>query len=147
MTEENFDDLDALLDVTLDDLEDLPEFKPFSAGAHTAILSLSRKTIADHPAIEASFKLMETLELSDTNEDNPSKPGDEATTAYFLDNEFGRGKFKKLCKPLAKALGVTKLSEIVEQCQGIEVAIVTNIRVDKNDTSKKYLNIMQLDVV
>ncbi len=147
MSEDNYDDIDELLDATLDDLEDLPEFKPFSAGAHTATLSLTRKKIGDHPAIEANFILIETLELADSTEEAPSKAGDLASAAYFLDNEFGRGKFKELCKPLAAHLGVTKLSEIVEETQQLEVMIVTSIRVDKKDASKKYLNIIELQVV
>jgi len=158
MTDENYDDMDDLLDMVLDDIADLPEFRPFTPGAHQATLSLTRKKIGDHPAIEADFTLVETLEYAEPSDadydetdkdavDNRNKPGAKSSTAFMLDNEYGLGNLKKLAKPLAAALGVSKLSEIVDETTDIEVMIITKVRVDKKDPDKKYLDVTQLSVV
>ena len=158
MTEEDYDDMDDLLDMTLDDIADLPEFRPFTPGGHTATLTLERKKIGDHPAVEANFKLIETIEYSEPSDaeydetdpdavDNRNKPGAESSCAFMLDNEFGLGFLKELCKPLAAHFGVNKLSEIINETKDVEVAIVTKIRTDKKDSSKHYLEVVQLDVI
>jgi len=144
-SESNFD-LDSLLDANLDDLEDLPEFKPFAPGAHRCLLSLDKKTIAGHPAVEASFTLIETIELSNS-QDVAGKDGDTCNSAFFLDNEFGRGKFKALALSLSEILGTTNQGEIVEQAKNLEVMLLSSVKKDKNDASKVYLNIISIEVI
>lgn len=139
-------DMDNLLDATLDDIADLPEFKPFPAGAHRCLLTLESKEIAGHPAVEATFTLQETIEQSNP-EDAPSKPQDTANSAFFLDNEFGQGNLKKLVAPIAEALGYSTLREIVEGTKGVEVLIISAVQIDKNDDTKKYLKVKELQVV
>lgn len=139
-------DLDAILDVTLDDLEDLPEFKVFPPGAHRVSVSLEVKEINKHPAIELSMKLLETLEMADPQED-PMEPGTECSTAYMMDNKFGQGAFKEVTKAIGASLGTSSLREIVEATKDLECVVITTIRKDKNDPDKKYINIKQLDVV
>lgn len=148
MSDTDFD-IDALLDSTLDDLEDLPSFKPFPAGCHQVTCSMEKKDLGGHPSIVLDFTLLETLELADPNtpEAEQSKPGDTSNTACMMDNEFGVGNFKKLALPIGAALGVAKLSEVIEQCQDIECVILTSIRTDKNDKDKHYLNVKELNVV
>jgi len=42
MTDQTLDDL---LDQTLDDIADLPEFKPYPAGAHRVLVSFNTKEV------------------------------------------------------------------------------------------------------
>ena len=139
-------DIDALLDSTLDDLEDLPSFTPFRPGAHSCRLTLGKKTISGHPTVEATFTLIETMELADS-QDEADKEGDSCSSAFFLDNEIGRGKFKALAKVLGEALGTVHNGEIVEQTTDMEVVLLSSIRLDKNDKTKEYLNIIEITVV
>jgi len=139
-------DLDTLLDATLDDLEDLPEFKPFPGGAHRVLASFEAKTVGIKTAIELSFKLLETMELTNP-QDEPSKPGDTASTLFFLDNEYGVGNFKRCAKPFAEALAFSTNREIVEGVKEVECVIITSIKKDKNDPDKKYLNVKEIQVV
>ena len=141
-------EIDNLLDSTLDDLEDLPEFKPFAAGAHRVSLSLSQKQINDVDCVEASLKMIENLELADPNleEEDIPKPGDEASSLFMLNNEFGRGNLKRVLAALADTIGSRNNREIIEGAKDIECIVITSIKLDKKDSDKKYLNIKELQV-
>ncbi len=139
-------ELDSLLDSTLDDLEDLPSFQPFPAGAHKCLATFEQKDINGKPAIELNFKLVESLELVDPN-GVQAKEGDESSTMFMLDNEYGRGNLKKCATPFAEALNLSSIRDVIEQVKEVECVIISSIRVDKNDPDKKYLNIKELQVV
>lgn len=142
-------DIDTLLDATLDDLADLPSFKPFSAGAHECKLTLEKKDINSHPTVEATLVLVTTVEYATPTdaEENPNKTGDTCNSAYFLDNDIGQGKFKTLAAVLGAALGTANLGEIVEQTNDMDVMVITGVRADKNDKDKFYLDIKEVQVV
>ena len=140
--------LDSLLDMTLDDLADLPSFRPFHPGAHELLLTLEPKEVANKPCVEASFKLVATLELSEPlpEGEEENKEGDTASCLFFLDNEVGQGKFKALAAVLGEALDTGSLAEIVEQTTDMAITAVTGIQVDKKDATKKYLNLLEVAV-
>lgn len=142
----NDSELDNLLDITLDDLDDLPSFKAFPAGVHRVLASFSSKKVANHPSIEVSFKLLETMELANEN-DTPAKEGDESSTLCMMDNEFGQGSLKKLATPFAQALHLSSIREVVEQVQEVECVISTSLQQDKKDADKFYLRVKELEVL
>ena len=133
--------IDSILDGTLDDLADLPEFKPFPAGTHRAVMTMEQKVVNKHPCIEVKLKALETVELPSGSEEEPASVGQEATVLYMLDNELGQGKFKKLLKQLAETYGTDKTNrEIMEESQKAEVLVVTTLRANK-DKTKMYMDI------
>ena len=141
-------ELDDLLDTTLDDLEDLPEFKPYPAGAHRALATFELKEINKKDAVELSFKYMECMELADPQDEMP-KEEDTASTIFFLDNEFGRGNLKLCSTPFGDALGFKTTREIIEGVKDVECVIISTIRYAKEDREKErpFLNIKQIDIV
>lgn len=139
------DNFDSILDANLDDLADLPEFASFPAGVHRCTVSLTKKEINSKPAIEVKLVAIETVELSKPEEDKPVNAGQVSSAAYFLDNEFGQGAFKKLVAPLAASLGVSSLRELLEQAEGTEVEAVTAFRKNKK-TGEEYFDIKKLIV-
>jgi hypothetical protein len=139
-------ELDDLLDMTLDDLADLPEFKPYPAGVHRAKATMEIKEINKKKAVELSFKYVSCEELADDTEATPAAD-DVASCMYFLDNEFGQGGLKKVAVPLGEALQLTSLGEIIGQTVDIDCIIVTNIQTDKTDETKRYMRIVDLAVV
>lgn len=141
MSEANLSDL---LDANLDDLADLPEFKPYPNGAHKVTIKWEQKKVNDHPALELKLKAIETVELADASE-QPLQAGAETSVLYMLDNEFGQGKLKEFIKPLAEHLGVTKIGQVVEQSNGMEVVVVTKIRQNK-DKTQSYTDISKVTV-
>lgn len=138
--------LDDLLDATLDDLEDLPEIKPFTAGAHRCTLSFSSKEVNSKPAVEAEFTYLETVELADPQAVAP-KAGDKASSLFFLDNEYGRGKFKKLAAKFSALAGSSNLRTIVETVKDVEIILINSIKVDKSDSTKEYLEIKEVEIL
>ena len=140
--------LDALLDSSLDDLADLPEFVVFPAGAHHCTAFLESKEVNDSPCIELKLKLIETKEYA--NPEDAAKPlaaGAESSVLFNLTNEFGQGKLKPIAKELAQHFGVIKLSEVLEAAKGgVEVMAVTKQRQNK-DKTQTYLEVVQLQVI
>lgn len=141
------DNINDILDATLDDLEDLPEFKPFPAGAHRVLVTTTIKEINGKQAVELSMKHLETLELAEPTKDTPPKEGDESSVAFMLDNEFGRGKLKNALRPLTAALGTSTNRETIEAAKDVECLVVTSVRKDKQDPTRLYANINELQVV
>ena len=137
--------LDSLLDLSLDDLADLPEFKVFPPGAHRVVIGLGTKEINKHPSVELKMKLVETVELADPSEEAVAA-GTECSVAFMLDNEFGQGKFKEILKPLAAHTGLNKAGEVFEAANGLEVLVVTKTRQNKEKT-QTYLDIVKLEVL
>ena len=145
---------DDLLDGTLDDLKDIPEFKPFAAGAHKMTLKFdATKKINEMPAIEVKLTIIESVELANP-EDTPPAPGDTSNVLYMLkkkddkgvvvDNELAQGQFKELMKALSPAFPDAKSNrEIMAAAEGYEVLGVTSIRENKKDKNdiKRYTSL------
>lgn len=142
--------MDDLLDGTLDDLADVPEFKPFAAGAHKLrIFFDATKKINDMPAIEVKLVHVETVELSNPDDVAPN-PGDSTNVIYILKkkddkgntvrNELAEGQFKALLASLAPAFPeATTNRAIMEAANGFEVLAATSIRENKKDKNNiKY---------
>lgn len=138
--------IDSLLDCTLDDLADLPEFKNFQEGAHRVTASWGTKDLNGKGYVTLDFKLLETLELADANAEQEGKEGDECGTIFDLTNEFGQGKLKKAAAPFLESLGMTKIRELVEGAQDIECVVLTGLRTDKKDASKIYLQLNDIQI-
>lgn len=141
----NENTLDDLLDMSLDDLADLPEFKLLPVGAHVCTMELASKVVNDKPSIELKLKLIETKELANPAEE-PCEVGTESSQLFDMTNEFGQGKFKNLAKPLAIHFGVTKTSELIEQSKGAEVLVVVKHRQNKEKTAT-YMDVINLQVI
>lgn len=122
--------IDDLLDSKLDDLEDLPEFKPYPNGAHKCIHTMVIKTGDDKKTyVEGRLKLIEHVELSDPTQELAS--GAECTQRYDLSNEFARGQIKAVLQGVASHFGTTSLRETIEAANNIEVLVVTKQRKGK----------------
>lgn len=153
MTNQNLNmDIDSLLDGTLDDLADMPEFKPFPVGMHKCIITLEVKKVGDFQAVEVGLKAIETLELPAGSEETPVNPGDTTNVLYFLQHsnpqvaEMGQGKFKEMMKVFAAHFGAKSNRELIAEANNSEVAVVTNVRKNK-DKTKSYTDIVSLDIV
>lgn len=142
---------DSLLDVDLDDLEDLPEFKNFPAGVNTALLKISKKVINNKPAVEFAMVGIESIELSDPTAE-PIKAGDSCSSLFFLDSEFGRGALKKVLRDISQTFGTSNLLVICnafadggEYEQGLEVTVTSSITKSKKNGAE-YMNIKNITV-
>jgi len=134
-----------LLDETLDDLEDLPEFKVFPNGAHRVIISLENKDINDVPYRVINMRAVETVELADSS-DEPLNLGDIGSVMFNRTNEFGRGAFKKVAQVLGAHHGLKNIQEIMEASEGLECLVVTKQKKGKNSDAV-FLNLVSLEVI
>lgn len=140
--------IDSLLDSTLDDLEDLPEFAPFPPGAHRVKVSLDLKEVNKKTAVELKAVMINTEEYVDETTSKQTKEGDTASILFMLDNEYGQGSFKKIVTPIRDAIAPGKTNrEVIEACKDVECLIITGLRKDKTDPDKTYLQIKELAVV
>jgi len=147
-SQDNFD-INAMLDGTLDDLADLPEFKPYPVGTHAVVLTIVDKTapkdrVNNHPGFEFKMKAVETLELANSD-DTPLVAGAETSVLYLLDNPIGQGSFKKLLASAAEHFGAKSNRELIADLQGATVAVVTRQRQNKEKT-QTYTDIVEMKV-
>lgn len=161
----SIDSLDALLDVSLDDIADLPSFEAFNPGAHKVTINWAFKSMdktvegtkKSTPHVELKLtSLGETMELTEPN--NPElntvpKDGDTCSTMFDITNEFAMGALKKAVANLETHFGTKNLKAIITQSEGFEVVAVTKVRYGKDattkqvDKSKKYLQVEGLLVL
>lgn len=148
-------DIDNLLDATLDDLADMPEFKPFPAGAHRCTIKWDyTKAVGNQKGVEIKLTALETIELTNADE-TPVKAGDTSNMLFMFKkkdgsaNEIAQGKWKELLAPLQAHFGTATNRETMDASQGAEVIAITKIRTDKSDTNdvKHYTDIVSLAVV
>lgn len=138
--------LDDILDSSIDDLADLPEFGVFPSGVHTVSIKWESKEVNKHPCMELKMKLVNTEELSNPEADTAPAPGTESSCLFMLDNEFGQGAFKGLMKTLASACGTSKISDTVEASNGMEVQVVIATKPDKKDPDTLRMNVKKIIV-
>lgn len=134
------DDFDLdLLDNTIDDLADYVGFEPVPKGDYIATFSYEATRIGNDelPAIKALFKIKEVIALADP-EATPPAEGKVVDILYILRNkdgerlEFSEGLLKKdILTPLKEVFGGDKISEILENGDGAEVAVTFGIRKSK----------------
>jgi hypothetical protein len=138
------------MDMSLDDIEDLPGFVVFPSGAYHVVLEngMAQKDINNHKALEAPLKLVEVLEISEPlgeGEEQP-KAGDVCTISFMLDNKFGVGKMKEFISPIAKKLGLSTVGDVVNQSKGLHMMIVIKRTYDK-DKDRHYANFKKVELL
>lgn len=141
----NLGDYEKLLDATLDDLADAPEFAPFHPGLHEVELGFETKVVNKHPSVSMKMKLLNTIELADSNLE-PQKPGSETNVLFMLDNEMGQGNLKKILTVLKAHFGTSTNRETMDKAQGAVVKVLTKQqKKDKNDpNSPVYTNVVEM---
>ena len=135
----NEETMNDLLDETLDDLADMPETKPFPAGAHLVDLTVKRiPKKAGGYVVEMTH--VEVMELANPADNHPA-PGDKSTVFIHTKkkdgtpNELGQGQLKLVLKPLAALYETAVISEIIDQCKsGVRCAVLVTVRKPKEDS-------------
>lgn len=141
-----------MLDETLDDLADLPETKPFPAGAHVVNLKV-RKNPKKPSQYVVELIHQEVVELTNPDDPHP-KAGDKSTVFISTkkkdgtSNEIGQGQIKMILKPIATMLGTNVISEILDQAKdGVQAVVVVSVRKDKDGQYDDQQDIKKVDVV
>lgn len=136
------------LDMSLDDIEDLPEFLTPPSGAYQVTqVSHEKKEIGDHPAMEVKFKVEQVLEMTgDLDEDEKTpEAGQEFSMVYMLDNKFGAGSLKDYLIPIAKKAGSTSVADTLSAGDGMSLIMVINRTFNKKK-DRNYSKIKKIAV-
>lgn len=120
---------------SLDDIDDLPEFKAPPSGAYQLLLKegyVYKADVNGHPAETFDFTILEILEQSEVvPEAEQVKKGDTFNIAYMMDNAIGQGFFKEMVKPISEKFGVKVASEIRASSKGLQITAVVQRTHDK----------------
>jgi hypothetical protein len=150
MAQDQTFNLDTLLDGTLDDIADLPEFRPYPTGAHKVSFKIEQNA-KDLEAKKLSIYYVqmvaiETLELSNP-EETPLTAGSRASTRYDLSNQYGQGAFKKILASIATVYPGKSNRELIAVCaESQEAVVITKITTNK-DKTQSYTDIVELTLV
>lgn len=150
--EVQFANIDELFGASLDDVADLATFETPPTGAYVLALTTSVKKINNKDAVEAKFRVIETVELKVKDETDPayrapSKDGTEFSIAYILGNNVSTGRLKQLLMPIGEALGEKNVGVLVQELvKDITIAATVTNRPDKDDPEKIYAGIKNIVV-
>lgn len=144
------------LDMSLDDIDDLPQYLQPPTGSYIMVLEdgIVEKEIQQEgkesiPVFEAALKIKIVGEIDksslDEDEEMP-KPGDTFTMTFNRTNQFGMGNFKEFLKPIAKKLGQTNIGVIMGASKGLEVAVII-ARTFNKKRQQNYSRVKKLEVL
>lgn len=144
-----FDDVEALFAADLDDIADLPSFEVPPKGAYIGRVTTAMKQINDKMAVEATFEVVETVELKNP-EDAPCVPGTKFSTAFMLGNEVGAGKMKEFLAPFAQHFDISgpgSIGRLIrDEIKDVTIAFTLKHRADKNDKERIYPDVSNITV-
>lgn len=135
-----------LLNSSIDDLADLPGFETPPPGSYILKVNMDVKKINDKDAVDASFEVVETVELKNSD-DKPVIPGTKFSTAFMLDNEFGVGNLKKFLKPFSEHTGIKAVGALVAEIKDYSIACLVKNRKDKNDPDRVYGSVDNISIL
>lgn len=140
----------SILDGTLDELNDLPGFKVPPTGAYVvSIVSNLIKKVGNHEnTVEAKFKIIDIMEVSEQNvpEAEAPLPEDEFNVLFMTDNDTGEGFLKEYLKVLGPVVGSTKTREILEMSKGMKLMVVVSRKYNK-ETERHNVNLKKIEIV
>lgn len=138
LSHDDDDDLDALLDKNLSEIDDLPSFVVPPKGTYIFLVSGGRKRINDIPYVTFDLEVVSTIKLQNDG-DKPPAEGDKTGVMFNLDNEFGEGNMKAFLAPFAAHFGTDNVKELVKHhIQNVRISATLDHQVDKKDKTKIY---------
>ena len=140
-------DKEISLDFKLDDIPDLPGYVTFPTGAFLVVLEkgIEERVIerdgeeTKYFSIEGTLKEILDLEDKNLNEgEEPPKPGDVQSFLFKRNHALAMGNFKEMVTPIAKALNLSTVGEVIEASKGLELIWVGVRKGKKKDGEMQY---------
>lgn len=153
MTQAAFENLDALLDASMDDLADLPPMGVPPTGNYQLSVTASREASQDKKSeyFKFSYEVVEIGEVKNDEEANDVKVGMKFTEMFSpfkkdgTMNDLGIGFLKERAAPFAAHFGTQRLGDTIQQIQGVVINATLTRRQDKKDETR--FNFSLKDVV
>lgn len=153
MSDATFNNLDALLDASMDDLEDLPPIGVPPSGHYNLTVSFSIEAIGEEKkeVICASYIVEAINELKNQDESDEVAVGQQFKEFFHITkrdgtaNTFGIGTLKARLAPHAVRFGTTSIRELVAAVN--QVAITASIKRTVNKKNEDQHNVQLKDIV
>jgi hypothetical protein len=147
-----FENLDALLDASMDDLDDLPPIGVPPSGHYNLTVSFEIKEIGDDKkeVICASYIVDAINELKDDEERNEVAVGQQFSEFFHLTkrdgapNKFGIGTLKERLKPFAERFGTTKIGELIKEVKQVSIAASVKRKVNKKNEDQYNMSMSEV---
>lgn len=153
MSELNFEDIDALLDASMDDLDDLPPVGVPPSGHYNLTVSFGIEEIGDDKkqVVTASYIVDAINELKDPEDASEVAVGQQFKEFFHMTkkdgtkNAFGIGTLKARLKPHAERFGTDSIRQLVNDVK--QVAITASIKRTVNKKNEDQFNMQMKDIV
>lgn len=155
MSKAAFQDLDALMDASMDDIDDLPPVGVPPTGHYGLIVSATREVseTSGNEYIKFSYEVESVNEVKDPEEQSQAAVGQKFTQIFSpfkkdgTVNEFGLGYLKEACAPFAAHFGTTTMGGSIAAIEKISVAATLVRRQDKKDKERFNFNLRDVVVL
>lgn len=137
-------DFDALMNASMDDLDDLPPVGVPPTGHYTLEVTASRETSesSGNDFIKFQYEVKEVNEVKD-----PAEAADAAVGMKFSQmfspfkkdgtvNDFGVGFLKEACAPFAAHFGTTAMGDTIAAINQVTVAATLTRKKDRKDPDR-----------
>lgn len=151
-----FADLEALLNASLDDIEDLPPMGVPPTGHYNLNVTLTIEEVGDdNIKVPRMLYTIEAVnELKDDSEASEAAVGGQFSEFFYLAkkdgtvNKFGIGKLKARCKPIAEGLGIEgSMGELFSALKDIKIAANVKRTVNKKNPENYNVDLTNIIVL
>ena len=156
MSQENnalFANLDALLDASMDDLDDLPPVGVPPSGHYNLTVTFGLKEIGEEKkeVICAEYVVDAVNELKNEDEASEVAPGQSFMEFFHITkrdgtpNTYGIGKLKESLKPYVERAGTSNIRELINTVN--QWAITASLKRKQNPKNEDMFNMQLKDVI
>lgn len=156
MTNAAFQDLDSLMDASMDDINDLPPVGVPPTGHYNLVVSAERVTPEEagkNEYIKFSYEVAEVNEVKNPEEESEAASGmkfSQIFSPFKKDgsvNDFGLGFLKEACAPFSAHFGTSKMGDTIAQIDKITVAATLTRKRDKKDADRWVFSLKDVTVL
>lgn len=150
-----FQDLDALMNASMDDIDDLPPVGVPPTGHYNLDVTATREVSEQSGSqyIKFSYEVTAVNEVKNPEEEKQAAAGQKFSQIFSpfkkdgTVNEFGVGYLKEACAPFAAHFGTRALGETIAQINKVSVAASLVRRQDKKDPERFNFNLRDVVVL
>ena len=145
MSAEQLAQFNALLNVPLGQIEDLPDFATFPVGIYH-LKGKSGKLDPEGGMLGLTLELVEAKELGE-GVDPASVPEAGTLTGVRYYGGFGIAKWKQAWGLACASANCASVTEFVDQFGNLEFIVTLGVRTDKDDKTKKYQEVTMATLI
>lgn len=155
MANESLQDFDALMDASMDSIDDLPPMGVPPTGHYNLRVNATRETSEESGneyvrftyVVEAINEVKEASEEKDAAVDMKFSTNFSPFKKDGTVNEWGIGFLKEACAPFAQHFGTTKMGDTITAIKDVSVAASLVRRINKKDKERYDFNLKDVVVL